>query len=100
MSSMDVWPCAGVVEAVLDALATLTRLEEGREACVLAGEGIVNDITVSLCGAMHARHQDLQKGVVLTQWAAVQARWTRCRRPRRGTGSGSGGSASARQSCL
>ena len=26
------------MEAVLDALATLSRLEEGREACVLAGE--------------------------------------------------------------
>ena len=30
-----------MVEAVLDALATLTRLEEGREACVLAGEPIL-----------------------------------------------------------
>lgn len=38
---MDMWPSAGVVEAVLDALATLSRLEEGREACVLAGEPII-----------------------------------------------------------
>ncbi|KAK9831390.1 hypothetical protein WJX81_000219 [Elliptochloris bilobata] len=28
---------AGVMEAVVDALAALCRLEEGREACVLAG---------------------------------------------------------------
>ena len=43
-ASVDMWPSAGVVEAVLDALATLSRLEEGREACVLAGKP-----TVHLC---------------------------------------------------
>ena len=37
-SGMDVCLVAGVMEAVLDAIATLCRLEEGREACVQAGE--------------------------------------------------------------